>query len=93
MHQFTYNPEKDRKLKQERGISFDEIIMLISNGHLLDVLDHPNQLQYPGQKIYILDIEGYVWLVPYVQKHKEIFLKTAFPSRKHTKQYMEEKNG
>lgn len=84
---FAYDTEKDVKLRTERFISFDEIIILIEDGHLLDILEHHNQERYDGQKIYIIDVDGYVWLVPYVQNANEIFLKTAFPSRKHTRQY------
>lgn len=93
MFTFEYDPEKDQKLRQERNISFDEIIMLIHEGKLIDILDHPNQSQYAKQKIYVLDVDGYVWLIPYVQNDNRIFLKTAFPSRKHTKQYIRERNG
>lgn len=88
MYTFAYCAEKNKKLQEQRSITFDEIIALIHDEkHLLGVLEHPNQVDYPGQKIYLLDIDNYVWLVPYVQQGKEIFLKTAFPSRKHTKQY------
>ncbi|MDF3047546.1 MAG: toxin [Candidatus Midichloriaceae bacterium] len=90
MYKFNYDSEKDKKLKQERGLSFDEIIALIESDKLLDILEHPNKENYPGQKIYILDVEDYIWLVPFVKRGEEIYLKTAFPSRKYTKQYMEE---
>jgi uncharacterized DUF497 family protein len=93
MQKFCYNAEKNTKLKQERNISFDEIIVLIEGDKLIDVLDHPNQRDYPGQKIYVLDVDGYIWLVPFIESSDEIFLKTAFPSRKHTKQYREENYG
>jgi hypothetical protein len=89
MTYFSYSFEKDSKLKTERNISFEEIISLITEGYIIDVLEHPNPSQYPNQKIYILDIEGYIWLVPFVKNGEEIFLKTAFPSRKHTQQYRE----
>ena len=88
---FAYDTEKDVKLRAERFISFDEIIVLIEDGHLLDVLEHPNHDRYSGQKIYVIDIDDYVWLVPHVQNANEIFLKTAFPSRKHTRHYKEGK--
>ncbi len=87
---FLYNEEKDLILKKERNIGFEEIIVLIQNGHIFAVFDHPNHLQYPNQKMYALDIEGYVWLVPFVRDHNSIFLKTAFPSRKHTKKFLKE---
>jgi uncharacterized DUF497 family protein len=89
---YNYNDDKNTKLKQERGISFEEIVFFITNDRLIDTLDHPDQQKYPGQKIFVLDIDNYVWLVPYVKNDREIFLKTAFPSRKHSKKYLEEKN-
>lgn len=92
MLQFEYDPAKDQKLRSERSINFDEIILLISDGFVLDVLDHPNQERYPGQKIYALDVDGYVWLVPFMHIEGKIFLKTAFPSRKLTKKYLEKKH-
>lgn len=91
--EFDFDIEKNEKLKADRCVDFDEIISLIENGSVIDVLDHPNQKKYPNQKIYVIDISGYVWLVPYVRGDGKIFLKTAFPSRKYTKQYLEEKNG
>jgi hypothetical protein len=89
---YEYDLVKDKKLQTERNISFDELIALIEAGNIIDVLDHPNQTKYPCQKIYIIDVDGYVWLVPYIENDNKIFLKTAFPSRKHTKQYLEEQN-
>lgn len=91
MYEFDYNTEKSDKLKQQRNISFDEIISLINNDCVLDVLDN-NQEKYLHQKIYVLDIDGYIWLVPYIQKGNKIFLKTAFPSRKKTKEYLRDNN-
>lgn len=86
--EFEYNAEKNIKLKVERGISFDEIIYYINNGYLLEVIKHPNQEKYAGQQFYVVDVEGYIHMVPFViTKEKRIFLKTIFPSRKHTKQY------
>ncbi len=90
MLKFGYNVEKNNKLKQERDISFDEIIAIIESGGAIDVLEHLNKSDYPGQKIYIVDVDGYIWLVPFVENEGEVFLKTAFPSRKHTKQYLRE---
>jgi hypothetical protein len=55
---------------------------------LLDVLEHPNKEQYPGQMIFVVDVEGYVYLVPYVETEESVFLKTIIPSRKMTKKYL-----
>ena len=87
--EFEFNPEKNIQLKEERGVSFEEVAYYINNGHLLDVIRHPNQHKYAGQHFYVVDIDGYVYLVPFVQQGNKIFLKTIFPSRKHTKFYQE----
>lgn len=88
--EYQYRAEKNIKLKEERGISFDEIIYYIENGHLLGTIKHPNEDKYAGQNFYVVDVDGYVYLVPFVRKSNTVFLKTIFPSRKPTKQYLEE---
>jgi hypothetical protein len=93
LKKFTYNQDKNIQLKSQRGISFEELIWLINHGHLIDILEHPNQDKYQGQSIFVIDVEEYIWLVPFVENEDEIFLKTAFPSRKHSKKYLEDKNG
>ena len=75
-------------LQKERGISFEEIIHHIQSGKLLAILEHPNPEKYKNQKIAVVDVEGYAYAVPYVETDEVIFLKTAFPSRKYTKQYL-----
>ena len=75
-------------LKKERGISFEEVVFHIEQGDEVDIFDHPNQERYPGQKISVVLIEGYAYLVPYVESETEIFLKTIIPSRKATRKYV-----
>nr|WP_304956667.1 BrnT family toxin [endosymbiont of Lamellibrachia barhami] len=79
--------EKNDLLKEERGVSFEEVVLHIQLGNEVDIYDHPNQGRYPGQKISVVVIEGYAYLVPFVENEDEIFLKTIIPSRKATKQY------
>lgn len=86
--EYEYSAEKNIKLKEERNISFEEIIYYINNGHLLDTIEHPNRTKYEGQLFYLVDVDGYVYLVPFVQEENRIFLKTIFPNRKHTKKYL-----
>jgi uncharacterized DUF497 family protein len=86
---FEFDAEKNSSLKRERGISFEEIILLIDEGHLLDVVEHPNKLKYQNQQIYVVDVGGYIYLIPFVRDEKKIFLKTIYPSRKATKEYLE----
>ncbi|PCH56887.1 MAG: toxin [Legionellales bacterium] len=87
---FDFSPTKNNTLKQERGICFEDVIYCIENDMLLDILEHPNKEKYSKQKIYIVAIEKYAYLVPFVENDKKIFLKTIFPSRKATKIYLTE---
>jgi uncharacterized DUF497 family protein len=84
MKYLNWDPEKNELLKQERGISFEEIAYLIESGIVIGIEENPG---YPNQKMYILEIDNYAIVVPYVENDDAIFLKTAFPSRKYTKKY------
>lgn len=74
-------------MKKNRDIGFEEVISIMAQGGLLDVISHPNQKKYPGQKMYVISHRGYVHLVPFVEKGEAIFLKTIIPSRKYTKRF------
>ena len=84
MKYLNWSSEKNEILKTKRGISFEEIAYLIESGQILGIEENPGQ---SNQKIFILEIESYAVIVPFVEKNDEIFLKTAFPSRKYTKRY------
>jgi uncharacterized DUF497 family protein len=71
---------KNERLKRERGVSFEEIIL----ARFLAVIEHPSRA---NQKIILFEREEYVWVVPYVKREKETFLKTMFPSRKYTRMW------
>lgn len=88
MKYFSWNEEKNELLKEERQISFEDVVFYIEQGFLLDVLEHPNQEKYQGQKIFVVQIDEYAYLVPFVEDEHEIFLKTIIPSRKATKKYL-----
>ncbi len=88
MQYYNWNNGKNEKLKKERGISFEEVVFYIETGNLLDVVKHPSVEKYETQKMYILNINDYAYLVPFVEKEEEIFLKTIIPSRKATKKYL-----
>lgn len=92
MKPINWNPEKNLQLKAERGVSFEEVLVAISQGALLDVVAHPNRERYPNQRIFILRIRNYVFLVPFVETKDEIFLKTIIPSRIATRKYLPEEN-
>jgi len=74
---------------KERGGSFERIVYLIENNGLLSVIAHPNHDKYPNQRMFIVNVEAYAYLVPFVEDEKEVFLKTIIPSRKATKKYLE----
>jgi uncharacterized DUF497 family protein len=85
--QFQWDREKNRLLKEERNVCFEDVVDLIYRGKVLDIIKHPNREKYPAQKIYILVLNGYVHMVPFVRTEDEIFLKTIIPSRKMNKLY------
>lgn len=80
------------QLKAERGISFEEVLVAMSQGALLDVVEHPNKVKYPNQRMIIVRIRGYAFLVPFVETGEEIFLKSIIPSRSATRRYLPEEN-
>lgn len=84
---FHWDETKNRILQQDRGISFEQILLAIEQGGLLDVIGNPNEQQYPHQRMLVVEIAGYAYLVPFVEDEKRIYLITAFPSRKATKRY------
>lgn len=87
--QFDFSPEKDQQLIMQRGIGFEEIIEAIKGGAVLDVLPHPNVVKYPRQKIYVVNVNDYIYLVPFIREDEsKIFLKTIFPHRKLTRHYL-----
>jgi len=88
MKHFNWNNEKNEKLRAERGVSFEEAVLAIEQGQLLDILEHPNKEKYINQNIFVVKIYNYVWLIPFVENENEVFLKTIIPSRKATKQYI-----
>jgi hypothetical protein len=88
MKDVNWNNEKNDWLRKERGISFEIVRYYIENGGYVDIIEHPLKERYPNQKIFVLDIEDYIYCVPFVESETEIFLKTIFPSRSFTKKYL-----
>ena len=80
MKEVRWNSLKSERLKKARGISFEEI----SEAKLVDIKDHPFR---ENQRIMLFEYKGYIWLVPFVENEREIFLKTIYASRKYTKIY------
>ena len=89
MSDFDWNDEKNEFLRSTRGVSFEDVVFHIQNGDVLDIIKHPNEARYPKQNLIVINIEGYVYLVPYVKERGTRFLKTIIPSRKATKEYLE----
>lgn len=88
MKYIEWDEEKNKKLKEERGISFEDVFVLVEGGKVVEVIDHPNQKRYPDQKIFIIIINEYAYMVPFIEDEKKYFLKTIIPSRKMTKKYI-----
>lgn len=88
MKSYAWNLAKNEWLIAQRGVSFERIVFLLDSDALLDVVQHPNSQKYPAQRMFIVEIDRYAWLVPFVEADDEIFLKTAIPSRKATKRYL-----
>ena len=88
MKYFSWNAEKNQQLVAERGISFEEVVFHIERGDLLDMVQHPNRQRYPKQRIFIVNIGNYAYLVPFIESENDVFLKTIIPSRKATREYL-----
>jgi hypothetical protein len=84
----NWNTEKSAALKASRGVCFEDVVFYIERGDILDDYQHPNQQTYPGQRIMVVCIENYAYLVPYVEDEEEVFLKSIIPSRKATQKYL-----
>lgn len=88
MKLFDWNDEKNEWLRNERGVTFEEIVYHITHDGLLDTIEHPNQKTYPGQRLFIVNVEGYACIVPFVEHAESFFLKSIIPSRKMTRKYL-----
>ena len=86
---YAWNQEKNKWLKEHRNITFESIVEIIkSKKKTLDIIDHPNQSKYPGQRMYVVMIDMYCYIIPFVEDAQRIFLKTIYRSRKATKNYI-----
>ena len=88
MKPFRWGPEKNDQLVLERGISFEQMVVAIEAGGLLDILAHTNPSKYPRQRVLVVACDGYAYLVPFVEEEDHFFLKTVIPSRKATRDYL-----
>jgi acyl-CoA thioesterase len=88
MKTFRWNHEKNEQLKVEREVSFEEIVLALEGDGLLDISQHPNESKYPNQRILVVSLDGYIYLVPFVEEADYYFLKTIIPNRKATRDYL-----
>jgi len=88
MKPFRWGPEKNEALRAQRGVSFENIVVAIESGGLLDILAHPNQTRYPRQRVLVVACDNYAYLVPFIEEEDCFFLKTAIPGRKATRDYL-----
>ncbi|RJP65921.1 MAG: BrnT family toxin [Candidatus Abyssobacteria bacterium SURF_17] len=92
MKTINWDTEKSLALKESRGICFEDAVFHMEKGDIVDDYEHPNQQKYAGQRIMVVGINNYAYLVPYVETEDEVFLKTIIPSRKATEKYFGEKH-
>ena len=88
MKAINWNEVKNQQLITERKVSFEDVVFCLQQGALLDDIKHPNQNKYSNQRVFVINIDDYAYMVPYVETTEEIFLKTVIPSRKATKLYL-----
>lgn len=89
---FEWNPEKNELLKSTRGVSFEDVVVHLGLGDLWRIADHPDQARYPGQKLFFVIVEEYIHIVPHEERGDVIWLITIIPSRKATRDYLEEQH-
>ena len=88
MKRLAWDAKKNQKLILERGLCFEDIAFFVENGMVLNIEENSNKEKYKSQSMYIIDIDGYAYIIPYVEDEEKIFLKTIIPSRKATKKYL-----
>jgi uncharacterized DUF497 family protein len=91
MKRHDWSEEKNQLLHKERSITFEDVLFQIESGSLIGIISHPNQEDYSHQKVYIVNIDDYIYLVPFVEDDEKVFMKTIIPSRKATKKYLKER--
>ena len=87
MPEYVWDSAKDELLQRERHISFDDVKYHLTSGEPLGDIQNPNQVRYPGQRLYVVRIGNRAWVVPYRRTGGYVFLYTAYPSDKFTRMY------
>ena len=88
MKTISWDATKNDLLRRERDVTFEEVVIAINDGNILDIIEHQDKKKFGHQLILVVEINNYAYIVPYVENDKEVFLKTIIPSRKATKTYL-----
>ena len=88
MMPFRWDPPKGEELRERHGLGFEQIVAAIESGAVLATMPHPNPARYPKQRIMVVKIDDYAFLVPFVEGEGHVFLKTIIPSRKATRDFI-----
>lgn len=88
---YDWNEQKNQLFREERGVSFEEVVLALESNQRLATIQHPNQDRYPNQQTFVVVIERYVYLAPFIEDEVKVFLKTIIPSRKATREYLIQK--
>ena len=88
MSEYIWDDAKNEWLRRNRGLSFDDVVYHLEHGGLLADIPHPNQARHPDQRLYVVQIEDYAYLVPFYRDGDVESLRTVYPSRKYTRAYI-----
>jgi len=88
MKKYVWDDDKSNKLRNERDVDFEDVVIFIEGGFVLAIIEHHNKVKYPNQKIYVINVNGYAYGVPFIENDELIRLITIFPSREYTKIYL-----
>lgn len=83
---FDWDNEKNKKLIKERNISFEAVVSLIESGNMIATVTGNGK--YAHQRQFIVEMNRYIYVVPFVEDDQKVFLKTIIPSRKLTKKFL-----
>lgn len=89
MAEYEWDSAKNLLLRQTRGVGFEDIVAAIESGAVIDDASHFNPVRYPEQRILVIDLNSYVYLVPYEVRHQKMRFITIFPSRKQLRNYLQ----
>ena len=90
MKPFRWGQEKNEQLMLGRGIVFEQMVVAVEAGGLLDVVAHPNPGKYPNPNVLVVACDGYAYLVPFIEQEDRFFLKTVILSRKAARDYLKQ---